>query len=141
MNITLKDIRLNNAKNKTYLAFDGLIEFKENTVYFIIGLSGIGKTSLVDFLTAPFTDDPIKNGSIHLSSDIALKSIGEGKPITDLRVKNSFNLYSRQYVDFIRKSVALIPQKTDSFHPSKPIVKQMYEYYKMAYPNLNMNNV
>jgi len=130
--ITLKDIRLNNSQNKTFLSFDGQLEFKENTVYFIIGLSGIGKTSLIEFLTAPFTDDPIKNGNIILSPDIGLQSFVGGKKLTNLPVKNSHNLYFREYVNFIRKSVALIPQKTDSFHPSIPIVDQMYENYKTA---------
>lgn len=135
--ITIKNMRLNDARNKTFLTFDDEITFQEDTIYFIIGRSGIGKTSLVDFLVAPFTDDPIKNGEIILSGDSGLKTFKIGKTSPDkqcLKIKNSFNINSWQYINFIKKSVAFIPQKTDSFHPSIPVRKQMYKYYKMALP-------
>jgi ABC-type lipoprotein export system ATPase subunit len=133
--ITVKNIRLNNSRNKTYLAFDGEINFHDNTVYFIIGKSGIGKTSLIDFISAPFTDDPIKNGTIVLSRDMALKSAFTKKTRNIIEVKNSHSFWSRPYIKFMRKSVALIPQKTDSFHPAIPLRKQIEHFYKMALPS------
>jgi ABC-type glutathione transport system ATPase component len=133
--ITLKNICLNNAKNKTYLKFEKQLTFHDNSIYFIIGLSGVGKTSIVDFITSPFTDDPIKNGEIILSEDIALKVPVLNKKINSLKITNSSNLWSGLYVNFVRKSIAYIPQKTDSFHPSIPVAKQMYRYYKMVLPN------
>jgi ABC-type dipeptide/oligopeptide/nickel transport system ATPase subunit len=132
--IELDSIRLNNAQNKTYLKYDGSVTFHDDTIYFIIGRSGVGKTSLVDFMAAPFTDDPIKNGNIKISGDIALKTRFAGRPIEKVEVKNSRSLYSKEYYDFMRKSVALIPQKTDSFHPAIPLREQMYYFYKMALP-------
>jgi len=132
--ITLENIRLNNAQNKTYLKFEDSFTFHDDTIYFIIGLSGVGKTSLVDFMTAPFTDDPIKNGKITLSENIALRT-PSGKEIRHLKINNSHNVWYRQYVKFIRKSVAYIPQKTDSFHPTIPVAEQMRNYYSMALPN------
>jgi ABC-type glutathione transport system ATPase component len=132
--ITVKNIRLNNSRNKTYLTFDDAISFHDNIIYFIIGKSGIGKTSLIDFITGPFTDDPIKNGEIILSDDIALKSPFTKKLIDTIAVKNSHSFWSRPYVNFMRKSVALIPQKTDSFHPTIPIRGQIERFYKMALP-------
>jgi len=128
--ITINNISLNNSDNKTFLIYKDTLEFKENHIYFIIGSSGIGKTSLVDFIASPFTDDPIKNGSIKLSENIGIKN-------TDYNIVNSHNFRAGKYVDFIRKSVAYIPQKTDSFHPSKPIIKQMYDFYSSALPAEN----
>jgi ABC-type glutathione transport system ATPase component len=135
--IKIKDIQLHNSRNKLFLTFDGEVSFLEDTIYFIIGKSGVGKTSLVDFMTAPFTDDPIKKGEIILSGDVGVKTLQTGKKDSKeqrLEIKNSFNINSRQYINFIRKSVALIPQKTDSFQPAVPVRKQMYMYYKMALP-------
>jgi ABC-type glutathione transport system ATPase component len=132
--ITVKNIRLNNSRNKTYLTFDDEISFHDNTIYFIIGKSGIGKTSLVDFISAPFTDDPIKNGTIVLSGDMALKSPFTKKAGDTIEVKNSLSFWARPYIKFMRKSVALIPQKTDSFHPAIPLGKQIEHFYKMALP-------
>ena len=132
--ITIKNIRLNDAKNKTFIEFEDSISFRDNSIYFIIGRSGVGKTSLVDFLTAPFTDDPIKNGEIELSPELTLELNESNEIITNLTIRNSFNRYSKKYVNFIRKSVAYIPQKTDSLHPSIPVVDQMYKYYQMALP-------
>ena len=130
MSITIENIRLNNTENKTFLSFSDPITFEENTVYFVIGRSGVGKSSLVDFLANPFTNDPIKNGKITLG----IKPENGKQQFT---IKNSFssNPYSKkQYLDYMRKSLAYIPQKTDSFHPAIPVVDQMYRYYKMARP-------
>jgi ABC-type dipeptide/oligopeptide/nickel transport system ATPase subunit len=132
--ITLQKVLLKNAKNKIYLSFDGTINFNDDSIYFIIGRSGVGKTSLIDFMTSPFTDDPIKNGEIILSDDIALNSKFSKNPINKLIIGDSWNFWLNSYIKFIQKSAALIPQKTDSFHPSIPVVRQMYDYYKMALP-------
>jgi ABC-type glutathione transport system ATPase component len=100
-----------------------MITFENNTINFIIGKSGVGKTSLIDFLSAPFTDDPIKNGVIHYpGSDDAVSVI------------NSSSASRKKYINFVKKSVAYIPQKTDSFHPAIPIRKQIYDYYKTILP-------
>jgi ABC-type dipeptide/oligopeptide/nickel transport system ATPase subunit len=122
---------MNNAKNKTFLYFDKALTFEDNTVYFIIGRSGIGKTSIVDFITSPFTDDPIKSGEITLHNAIAPHGLS-GRPITQINVINSFSRQAGAYFNFVRRSVAFIPQKTDSFHPVLPLSVQMYNYYKMA---------
>jgi ABC-type dipeptide/oligopeptide/nickel transport system ATPase subunit len=132
--ITLQNIALKNAENKIYFSFDGSVNFNDDSVYFIIGRSGVGKTSLVDFMTSPFTDDPIKSGEIILSDNIALNSKFSKNPINMVKVGNSWSFWSNLYIKFIQKSVALIPQKTDSFHPSIPVVQQMFDYYKMALP-------
>lgn len=124
---------MNNAKNKTFLYFDEELTFNDKTVYFIIGRSGIGKTSVVDFITSPFTDDPIKSGKITLHNDIARRGLW-GRPVTEINVINSFSRQSRAYFDFVRRSVAFIPQKTDSLHPTLPLSVQMYNYYKTALP-------
>jgi ABC-type glutathione transport system ATPase component len=135
--IGIKDIRLHNSRNKLFLTFDGEINFLEDTIYFIIGKSGVGKTALIDFMIAPFTDDPIKKGEIILSGDVGVETLQTEKMNSNeqrLGIKNSFNTNSRRYINFIRKSAALIPQKTDSFHPAISIRKQMYMHYKMALP-------
>jgi ABC-type glutathione transport system ATPase component len=122
--LSLSNIRLNNAKNKTFLIFDDMITFENNTINFIIGRSGVGKTSLIDFLSAPFTDDPIKNGVIRYPGSVG--------PVT---VINSSSASRKKYINFIKSSVAYIPQKTDSFHPAIPIRKQVYDYYKTILPD------
>jgi ABC-type glutathione transport system ATPase component len=121
--ISLNNIRLNNTKNKTFLIFDDMITFENNTINFIIGRSGVGKTSLIDFLSAPFTDDPIKNGVIRYPGSVDA-----------VTVINSSSASRKKYINFIKKSVAYIPQKTDSFHPARPIRKQIYDYYKTILP-------
>ncbi|MDR2447084.1 MAG: ATP-binding cassette domain-containing protein [Treponema sp.] len=133
--ITVKNIRLNNAKNQTYLMFNDELAFKDNTIYFVIGKSGIGKTSLIDFFSSPFTDDPIKNGEIIISENIAPKSLSGKKAA--ISVTNSTGFHSHAYAEFVRKSIAYIPQKTDSFHPSIPVRKQMESYFKQALPKRN----
>jgi ABC-type dipeptide/oligopeptide/nickel transport system ATPase subunit len=131
--IKINDIKMNNAENKTFLYFSKELTFNDNTVYFIIGRSGVGKTSIVDFITSPFTDDPVKSGGITLHNDIAPRGL-LGRPVTQINVINSFSRQSGAYFDFIRRSVAFIPQKTDSFHPAIPLSVQMYNYYKTALP-------
>jgi ABC-type lipoprotein export system ATPase subunit len=122
--ISLSNIRLNNTKNKTFLIFDDMITFENNTINFIIGRSGVGKTSLIDFLSAPFTDDPIKNGIIRYPESV-----------DTVTVINSSSASCKKYINFIKNSVAYIPQKTDSFHPAIPIRKQIYDYYRTILPN------
>jgi ABC-type dipeptide/oligopeptide/nickel transport system ATPase subunit len=132
--ITIKDLRLNDAKNRPYLTLDGQISLKENTIYFVIGHSGVGKTSIVDFLANPLTEDPIKNGIIELSGDIRLEGTLGKKASNIITVKDSLSRQSGDYYRFIRKTAAIIPQKTDSFHPSIPLRRQLYRSYKMALP-------
>jgi ABC-type dipeptide/oligopeptide/nickel transport system ATPase subunit len=121
--ISISGIRLNDAHNKTFLRFPDELVFENNTINFIIGLSGVGKTSLIDFLSAPFTDGPVKNGVIRYSGSV--------DPVT---VINSSSASRKKYINFIKNSVAYIPQKTDSFHPAIPIRKQIYDYYKTILP-------
>jgi ABC-type glutathione transport system ATPase component len=121
--ISISKIRLNDAHNKTFLHFSDELVFENNTINFIIGMSGVGKTSLIDFLSAPFTDDPVKNGVIRYP--------GSADAVT---VVNSSSASRKKYVNFIKNSIAYIPQKTDSFHPAIPIRKQMYDYYKTILP-------
>ncbi|MDR1074404.1 MAG: ATP-binding cassette domain-containing protein [Treponema sp.] len=128
--ITVKNLRLNNDKNQPYLIFNDEIAFEDNTIYFVIGKSGIGKTSLIDFFSSPFTDDPIKNGKIIISPDIAPKSLSGKKAA--MSVTNSTGFYALEYTEFVRKSIAYIPQKTDSFHPFIPVRKQLESYFQQA---------
>jgi ABC-type glutathione transport system ATPase component len=123
--ITLKNITLNDSKNKTFLRFDESISFENNTINFIIGESGTGKTSLIDFLSSPFTADPVKNGEIIIKN---------GKTEETIRVKNSSSVCMRKYMNFVKNSAAYIPQKTDSFHPAIPVRKQMYDYCSLSLP-------
>jgi ABC-type glutathione transport system ATPase component len=122
--ISIGGIRLNDAHNKTFLRFSDELVFENNTINFIIGMSGAGKTSLIDFLSAPFTDDPIKNGVIRYPGNLDA-----------VTVINSSSASRKKYINFIRNSVAYIPQKTDSFHPAIPIRKQIYDYYKTILPD------
>lgn len=122
--ITLSKICLNNSRNKTYLSLDKHICFEDGMIYFIIGRSGIGKTSIIDFLSSPFTDDPIKNGDISIS----------GTSFGKINVRNSSSYLSKSYQEFVRKRIAYIPQKTDSFHPAIPVSRQLFNYYKLALP-------
>ena len=129
--ITLKNVTLNNGKNKTFLKLCESIRFENNTINLIIGRSGIGKTSLIDFMASPFTDDPIKNGDIIISPEIAVATKGK-KSINQFSVINSASQAMGPYAQFVKSSIAYIPQKTDSFHPAIPVRKQMYRYYKAA---------
>lgn len=122
--ISISGIRLNDARNKTFLHFSDELVFENNTINFIIGRSGVGKTSLIDFLSAPFTDDPIKNGVIRYPESVDA-----------VTVINSSSASRKKYINFIKNSVAYIPQKTDSFHPTIPIRKQIYDYYKTILPD------
>jgi putative ABC transport system ATP-binding protein len=78
-------------------------------------------------LSAPFTDDPVKNGIITFP--------GSKKPV---EIVNSSSSLRKSYVDFIKNSVAYIPQRTDSFHPAIPVRRQMYDYYKIIMPDNKM---
>jgi ABC-type glutathione transport system ATPase component len=122
--ISISGIRLNDAHNKNFLHFADELVFENNTINFIIGMSGVGKTSLIDFLSAPFTDDPIKNGVIRYPGSVDA-----------VTVINSSSASRKKYINFIKNSVAYIPQKTDSFHPAIPIRKQIYDYYKTILPD------
>ncbi|MDR2305193.1 MAG: ATP-binding cassette domain-containing protein [Treponema sp.] len=117
--IKLSNIRLCDNNNNSFLEFKDEYCFEENTVYFIIGRSGCGKTSLLDFLTAPFTEDPLKSGDIDI----------DGKKFN---VRNSFAGNKRNYYKIANRRFAFIPQKTDSFHPDKPVAGQMEDFFKSA---------
>jgi ABC-type glutathione transport system ATPase component len=120
--ITLSNIRLNNSKNRPYLSLENQLCFEDGVIYFIIGCSGTGKTSIIDFLSSPFTDEPIKNGVISVS----------GTKFGKMAVRNSSSHLSGRYQDFVRERIAYIPQKTDSFHPAIPVSLQLFDYYKLA---------
>jgi len=114
-------------KNEVYLFHQGNLRFEDNTLYFIIGKSGHGKTSVIDFITAPFTEDPIKNGTIEISG------INGKESTKEYRIENSYCLKgSNSYYKFVRNNIAFIPQKTDSFHPKIPVSKQMFDMYRKA---------
>jgi ABC-type glutathione transport system ATPase component len=139
--IKINEFSLHNAQNKPFLRSKAPISFEDNTLYFIIGRSGVGKTSLIDFITSPFTEEPIKNGEIEFSSDIAPIRLWKDTLMTSIKIKNSFSFFYRAYYRFIRRSIAFIPQKTDSFHPAVPVSRQMFRNYKVtAGPKANWEN-
>jgi ABC-type dipeptide/oligopeptide/nickel transport system ATPase subunit len=119
--IKIEKMHINDAHNKTFISLEKPIVFEDNTVYFIIGKSGVGKTSIIDFLTSPFTDDPIKNGKIVV-------------PDRNITIENSDSPDLSFFYQFIRKHIAFIPQKTDSLHPAIPLRKQLENFYKIASP-------
>jgi len=129
--ITLSNMAICNSENKVYLFSKENLIFEDNTLYFIIGKSGYGKTSIIDFITAPFTEDPIKNGTIEIAE-------ANDKKKKEFFIENSHCNFiaNKKYFDFVKTHIAFIPQKTDSFHPEIPVIKQMFNLYKTA---LNRN--
>jgi ABC-type dipeptide/oligopeptide/nickel transport system ATPase subunit len=122
-----------NRNNKAFISIDGPITFKDNTIYFIIGESGIGKSSLLNFFTSPFTEDPIKNGTIAFTDQTAGPvSYFTKKPYDTFRISYSAASHSGSYFRYIRQNLAYIPQSTASFHPFIPLARQLYEHYSWA---------
>jgi ABC-type dipeptide/oligopeptide/nickel transport system ATPase subunit len=116
------------------MRLDGPVDFEDNTLYFIIGDSGIGKSTLLNFFTAPFTGDPVKNGDIafthpRLRPRPRLVRRGADAPF---RIRNSSEPRSGAYFRFVRKHLAYIPQTAGSFHPARPLARQLYKHYSWA---------
>ncbi|MDR0785212.1 MAG: ATP-binding cassette domain-containing protein [Treponema sp.] len=108
------------------------IRFENNTLYFIIGESGVGKSTLLSFLTSPFSEDPIKNGAIHFDA-VALPLKKEEN--NTIKIENSTaksKKLEKAYFAYLRNTLAFIPQMTDSFHPSIPILEQLKETFEAA---------
>jgi ABC-type dipeptide/oligopeptide/nickel transport system ATPase subunit len=102
-------------------------------MYFIIGDSGIGKSTLLNFFTSPFTEDPIKKGTIKFTHPGLVPHSWLGKkPFDTFKVNYSAASHSSAYFEFVRKHLAYIPQITSSFHPSKPLAEQLYDQYFWA---------
>jgi nickel transport system ATP-binding protein len=128
--IELSGIECRNSRtNKAFISIDGPVAFENNTIYFIIGDSGIGKSSLLNFFTSPFTEDPIKRGTIAFT-DQASKPVSyfRKKPYDTFRISYSAAPHSGSYFRYIRKNLAYIPQSTASFHPFVPLARQIYEH-------------
>ena len=133
--IRLSGIQCGNSRNNApFLRLDGPVDFEDNTLYFIIGDSGIGKSTLLNFFTAPFTEDPVKNGDIafthsRLRPEPRFFKRGADAPF---RIRNSSERRAGAYFRFVRKHLAYIPQATGSFHPAKPLARQLYTHYSWA---------
>jgi ABC-type glutathione transport system ATPase component len=121
------------VKNEPFLYFDNPVTFKNNTMYFIIGRSGMGKSTFLSMLTSPFTEDPIKKGFIKFDDDtFAPVSRLTGKPIKEYDIEHSKASHAAEYFKFIRRNLAYIPQTNESFHPAIPVAKQLYNLYSYA---------
>jgi ABC-type dipeptide/oligopeptide/nickel transport system ATPase subunit len=139
---SFQNIWCNDSLNKPLLEFrsldNGFIRFDDNTMYFIIGKSGIGKSTLLNFFTSPFSEDPIKNGIIHFdaSSPVPMK---KNVPIRDIKIENSAGNCAKPYFAYLRKNFAFIPQMTNSFHPHIPLIRQLESTYLAAYTERRSN--
>jgi ABC-type lipoprotein export system ATPase subunit len=132
--ITLKNIKCNHSDtNHLFIQIDGPIEFKKNSIYFVIGKSGIGKSTLLNMIASPFAVDSLKSGDILFGDEsiAPMSKLGKKRRGT-YHVEFSHSPHMKDYYSFIRKHLSFIPQATTSFHPSIPLAKQLYTFYLYA---------